>query len=69
MDPRIILVEMRNARSFETTTRSIVQQACQEGEIQVFPYRVPNVAVQYCSKDHLMLDRGAIAMTNPTTYG
>jgi hypothetical protein len=60
------LWKMRNARSFETTTRSIVEQACQEGEIQVFPYRVPNVAVQYCSKDYLMLGQGELLpATNP----
>jgi hypothetical protein len=54
------LWKMRNARSFETTTQSIVEQACQEGEIQVFPYRAGNVAVQYCSKEYLMLGQGEL---------
>jgi hypothetical protein len=55
------LWKMRQSRSaVATTARSVVQQACQEGEIQVFPYRAGNVAVQYCSKENLMLGQGEL---------
>jgi hypothetical protein len=61
------LWKMRRSR-FETTS-SIVQQACQEGEVQVFPYRPGNVAVQYCSKDHLMLGQGELFLPGTTMLG
>jgi hypothetical protein len=60
------LWRMRHSR-LETTT-SIVEQANQESEIQVFPYRAGNVAVQYCSKDCLMLGQGEL-LPNTTRGG
>jgi hypothetical protein len=52
------LWKMRHNRC--ETTKSIVQQVCHESEIQVFPYRSGNVAVQYCSKDCLKLGQGEL---------
>ena len=52
------LWKMRRSRLH--TTQSIVEQATQESEIQVYPYRVGNVAVQYCAKDCLMLGQGEL---------
>jgi TLD len=53
------LWKMRRSR-LETAGKSIVQQVCQESEIQVYPYRTGHVAVQYCSKKCLMLGQGEI---------
>jgi hypothetical protein len=61
------LWKMRRSRL--ETTSSIAQQACQEGEVQVFPYRPGNVAVQYCSKDHLMLGQGELFLPGTTMLG
>lgn len=52
------LWKMRRSRL--ETTESIVQQANQESEIQVFPHRPGNHAVQYCSKEHLLLGKGEL---------
>lgn len=54
------LWKMRRSRS--ATTTDILEQAAQESEVQVFPVRPGNVAVQYCSKECLMLGRGEIQM-------
>ena len=56
------LWKMRRSRL--EATRSIVQQVCQESEIQVYPYRTGNVAVQYCSKDCLMMGQGELLPSN-----
>ncbi|KAL7556744.1 hypothetical protein ACA910_008081 [Epithemia clementina (nom. ined.)] len=61
------LWKMRRSR-LETTT-SIFEQAVQESEVQVFPVRPGNVAVQYCSKDCLMLGRGEIKGHSSEKYG
>ena len=53
------LWKMRRSR-LETAGKSIVQQICQESEIQVYPYRTGHVAVQYCSKKCLMLGQGEV---------
>mmetsp|Transcript_10198 Transcript_10198/g.28078 ORF Transcript_10198/g.28078 Transcript_10198/m.28078 type:complete len:829 (+) Transcript_10198:263-2749(+) len=53
------LWKMRHSRL--ETSRSIVEQAVHESEIQVFPVRPGNVAVQYCSKERLMLGNGEIS--------
>jgi TLD len=53
------LWKMRRSR-LETAGKSILQQVCQESEIQVYPYRTGNAAVQYCSKKCLMLGQGEI---------
>lgn len=53
------LWKMRRSR-LETTGKSIVDQICQESEIQVYPYRTGNAAVQYCSKKCLMLGQGEV---------
>ena len=53
------LWKMRRSR-LETAGKSILQQICQESEIQVYPYRAGNVAVQYCSKKCLMLGQGEV---------
>ena len=52
------LWKMRHSRL--ETTKSIFEQALQESEVQVFPVRPGNVAIQYCSKECLMLGRGEI---------
>lgn len=56
------LWKMRRSRAQDiaTTPASIYEQAMQESEIQVFPYRTGSMAVQYCSKDCLMLGRGEV---------
>ena len=61
------LWKMRRSR-LETTT-SILEQAMQESEVQVFPVRPGNVAIQYCSKECLMLGRGEIQGHTPGKYG
>jgi len=53
------LWKMRHSR-LETKQLTLVQQICQESEIQVYPFRTGNVAVQYCSKDCLMMGRGEL---------
>ena len=53
------LWKMRRSR-LETAGKSVWQQICQESEIQVYPYRTGNVAVQYCSNKCLMLGQGEI---------
>lgn len=53
------LWKMRRSR-LETAGKSIAERVCQESEIQVFPYRTGNAAVQYCSKKCLMLGQGEI---------
>ena len=56
------LWKMRRSRAQNTATSpaSMCQQAIQESEIQVFPYRTGSIAVQYCSNDCLMLGRGEV---------
>ena len=61
------LWKMRRSRL--ETTKSIFEQAVQESEVQVFPVRPGNVAVQYCSKECLMLGRGEIKGHKPEKYG
>lgn len=39
---------------------SILDQVAQESEIQVYPYRSGNAAIQYCSKKCLMLGQGEV---------
>ena len=41
----------------------IVQQVYQESEVQVYPYRSGNVAVQNCSKEGIMLGQGELLPT------
>jgi TLD len=53
------LWKLRRSR-LETAGNSIAEQVCQESEIQVFPYRTGNAAIQYCSKKCLMLGQGEI---------
>lgn len=60
------LFKMRHSRL--ETTKSIVQQACQESEIQVFPYREGHIAVQYCSASG-GLCLGQAEMTNLPMVG
>jgi len=60
------LWKMRRSR-LETAGKSIVQQVAQESEIQVYPYRTGNAAVQYCSKKCLMLGQGEI-IPSPTLH-
>ena len=57
------LWKMRRSRL--ETTKSIVQQAYQESEIQVYPYRMGNVAVQYCSHEEgLTMGQGEVLPSN-----
>jgi hypothetical protein len=58
------LWKMRRNR-LKTASRSIVEQINQESEIQVYPYRTGNAAVQYCSNKCLMLGQGEI-IPSPT---
>ena len=60
------LWKMRRSR-LENSGLSIVQQVTQESEVQVFPYRTGNKAVQYCSKKCLMLGQGEI-IPSPTLH-
>jgi TLD len=53
------LWKMRRSR-LETAGKSILQQICQESEVQVYPYRTGNVAIQYCSNKCLMLGQGEV---------
>ena len=53
------LWKMRRSR-LEISGQSIVEQVAHESEIQVFPYRTGNAAVQYCSNKCLMLGQGEI---------
>jgi hypothetical protein len=56
------LWKMRRSRAQSTATSpaSMYQQAMQESEIQVFPYRSGSMAVQYCSQQCLMLGKGEV---------
>ena len=65
------LWKMRRTRAQDiaTTPASIYQQAMQESEIQVFPYRTGSMAVQYCSKECLMLGRGEVLQPNKQKSG
>eukprot|EP00977_Amphora_coffeiformis_P001984 scaffold375_cov157-Amphora_coffeaeformis.AAC.4 len=65
------LWKMRRTRAQDiaTTPASIYQQAMQESEIQVFPYRTGSMAVQYCSKECLMLGRGEVLQPNNQKSG
>jgi hypothetical protein len=56
------LWKMRRSRAQSTATSpaSMYQQAMQESEVQVFPYRSGSMAVQYCSKEQLMLGKGEV---------
>jgi len=62
--------KMRKSRCLEDaggtlTSKSVLQQIYQESEIQVYPYRTGNVAVQYCSKDCLMTGQGELLPPSP----
>lgn len=56
------LWKMRRSRDVDpiSVARSIVEQVNKESEIQVYPYREGNAAVQYCSRDQLMLGQGEL---------
>ena len=56
------LWKMRRSRDVDpvSVARSIVEQVNKESEIQVFPYREGNAAVQYCSPKQLMLGQGEL---------
>lgn len=54
------LWKMRRSRS--EASESLIQKAFQEAEVQVYPYRVGNAAVQYCSKNQLMLGQGEMLL-------
>jgi hypothetical protein len=60
------LWKMRWSR-LEISGKSIVDQVAHESEIQVYPYRTGNAAVQYCSKKCLMLGQGEI-IPSPTLH-
>jgi len=65
-DEAAFLWRMRRSRALDKpeVAQSILDQVNRESEIQVFPYRSGNVAVQYCSKDHLMLGQGEVLPTS-----
>ncbi len=60
------LWKMRHSRDIDPidVARSFVEQVNKESEIQVFPYREGNAAVQYCSSGGLMLGQGELLPRN-----